>query len=519
MYAGKSFVKSFLPLFISLASLSSFGFISEGFAQELNYDEIRREAEKRYLSDSGKNIIHINGSHLVSAGETVDADIVITDGDIEINGEVLGTVIVINGNMLIERLGVIRGDAIAISGKIIQKAGGIIVGSEIETSWINFVSGLPQSRRPWRDQWESRRRYEWEDEIFFGNEDVMFRYNRVEGLFLGTEIARRRWYDTRIVNLYGNVGYGFKSEEWRYTAGLDKHFFNTNRLVVGIKSYDLTDSDDFWRIEHNENTLAALFLREDFLDFYNRRGFTAYISQEVLNCTLLRFEYRADTFKSMKNAARWSLFGGSKVFRPNPSIDEGDIRSINLIGLIDTRNGGRKTERGWWIRFDSEYTSPDLGGDFNYTRYILDIRRDQPLSNYENLNVRLMLGSSRGSLPIQRMFYLGGISTLRGMKYKELSGSSMFLANVDYLFDPRRVLTGPPSWFLEEFKLALFFDVGAVMTGDIDDYFDEFNTDIMRHNVGIGITTQEEDLRVDFAWRTDIKSRPLRVTFRLTRSF
>lgn len=523
MYAGKSFVKSLHPLniIISLTLLCGFGFISEGFAQELNYDEIRREAERRYLSDSGKNIIHIKGSHSVSAGETIDADIVITDGDIEINGEVLGTVIVINGNMLIERLGVIRGNAIAISGKIIQKAGGIIVGNEIETSWRNFVNMESQSRGPLRYWLESRRRYEWEDEIF-GNENVMFRYNRVEGLFLGTEIARRRWYDTRIVNIYGNVGYGFKSEEWRYTAGMDKHFFNTNRLVVGVKSYDLTDSDDFWRIEYNENTLAALFLREDFLDFYNRRGFTAYINQEILNNALLRLEYRADTFKSMRNSARWSVFGGSKVFRPNPSIDEGNMRSINVIGLIDTRNSGRITERGWWIRFDSEYTSPDLGGDFDYARYMLDLRRYKRLNSYENLNFRLMFGASRGLLPIQRMFYLGGISTLRGMKYKELSGSHVFLTNVEYLFNPRGILTGPSSWFLEDFKLALFFDAGAVMTGDIggiDDYFDKLNRGIMRHNVGIGITTQDEDLRVNFAWRTDIKSRPLRVTLRLTRSF
>lgn len=523
MYTGKSFIRDLYPLniIISLTLLCILGFISEGFAQELNYDEIRSEAERRYLSDSGKNIIPINGDHLISAGETVDADIVITDGNIEINGEVLGSVIVIDGNMLIDRLGIIRGDAIAISGDIIRKVGGVIVGNEIETSWRNFVDMESQSRGPWRDRLENRRIYDWENEIF-GNDNVMFRYNRVEGVFLGAEIAKRNLYDTRMFDIYGNVGYGFESEKWRYTIGLEKQFFKNDRFGIGVKSYDLTDSDDFWRIGYNENTIAALFVREDFLDFYNRSGLTAYINQEILSSTLLRFEYRADTFESMRNAARWSVFGGGKVFRPNPLIDEGDMRSINLIGLFDTGNSGRVTERGWWIRFDGEYTSPDLGGDFDYARYILDLRRYMRLNSYENLNFRLMFGASRGLLPVQRMFYLGGIGTLRGIRYKELSGSHVFLTNVEYLFNPRGILTGPPSWFLEDFKLALFFDAGAVTTGDIggiDDYFNKLSKDVMKHNVGIGITTQDEDLRVDFAWRTDIKSKPLRVTLRLTRSF
>ncbi|KPK91543.1 hypothetical protein AMJ80_07275 [bacterium SM23_31] len=519
MCTWKSFVKCMHPIcvIISITFLWSIGFISECFAQEKDYNEIRREAERRYFSGSTKGKIYYNGDYSVSDGNTVNSNIIVI-GDIEINGEVLGSVIVIDGNMIIDRLGVIRGDAVAISGKIIQNAGGVIAGNKIETSWKNLIGTEPQSRRPWQDRWESRRRYNWENEIF-GNNDVMIRYNRVEGLFLGADIAKRRFYDTRMFDFYGNVGYGFESEKWRYTIGLEKQLFNSNPFTIGVKGYDLTDSDDFWRIGHNENTMAALFIREDFLDFYNRSGFTAYVSQEVLNSTLLRFEYRTDTFKSMKNTARWSMFGGSKVFRLNPLIDEGDVTSVNVIGIFDTRNSGSKTSRGWWICFDGEYTGPDIGGDFDYKRYILDLRRFQPLSYYENLNFRIMLGSSRGSLPVQRMFYLGGISSLRGMRYKEFTGSSMFLSNVEYIFDARRVLTGPPSWFLNEFKLALFFDAGAVMPVGIDNYFDELNTDIMKHNMGIGIITHDEDMRVDFAWRTDTKSRPLCVTFRLARSF
>jgi len=300
---------------------------------------------------------------------------------------------------------------------------------------------------------------------------------------------------------------------------VERRFFDGYRFTIGVKTYDLTDSDDFWRIGNYENSLAAFLIKEDFLDFYNRRGHTAYISQNLDYWAKIGFEYRIDKFESMPNAASWSLFGGDKVFRPNPAINEGDMRSLNFSVNVDTRSSSFWSSQGWWIQLNNEYTSPDIGGDFDFERYILDIRRYQPLSRYENLNMRLMLGSSRGALPIQRGFYLGGISTMRALRFKEFAGTSMVLGNVEYVFDPIRLIVGPPSWILEDFRLSFFADAGAVSMSEIDDYVDIFDKDIMKHNVGIAILTQDEDFRLNFAWRTDKHGEPLRVTFRLNHSF
>lgn len=213
------------------------------------------------------------------------------------------------------------------------------------------------------------------------------------------------------------------------------------------------------------------------------------------------------------------MFGGDKKFRLNPAISEGKARGISFLGIIDTRNGYGISDKGWWVRIDSEYRNPDFGGDLNYERHIVDIRRYQPLSRFENLNFRIMFGSSRGTLPLQRRFFLGGISTLRGLKYKELTGTSMFLGNIEYLFDPERLLSNTPTMILEDFKIALFFDIGATFDAVTSEYIDKLNIDILKHNVGVGLTTHDEDLRVDFAWQTDVPEQKLRVTFRLNRSF
>jgi len=460
-----------------------------------------------------------NGNYFVEKDEKINADIVITDGDLEIDGEINGSVIVVLGDIIINRSGVIRGDAIAVSGDIIRRSGAIIFGDEIQISWRSFVDRSARTSRRWTVQADSRRQFGIDHYAEDFDEGFDLRYNRVEGLFMSLDISKRESFNRRFFNLYGNVGYGFKSEEWRYTIGLERIFLDENSLTIGVKGYDLTDTDDKLIIGVHENSLAAVFLKEDFLDYHNRKGITGYISQQFSNTGLVRFEYTADKFSSIQNAANWTIFGGNKKFRNNPSITNGERKGFSLLGIIDTRSRFSITDKGWWIQYEGEYMEPVKGSALDYDRHILDIRRYQPLSRFENLNLRVIFGSSRGALPIQRRFYLGGIGTLRGMKYKQFSGSSMFLANIEYLFDPDKILSGPPSWFVEDFKIALFFDAGAAFEATTSSYFDNLNSDIIKHNVGVGITTHDEDLRLDFAWRTDTGDKDMRVTFRLNRTF
>ncbi len=523
MYNGKGMIRELnvFSVFIIMALICVTMNVENTVAQKKDLRTIRREAESRYLKNSHFEVDRHRGNFVLERDEELDKDLVITDGDADIDGEVLGTVIVIDGDIKVSHTGIIRGDAIAISGEIIRRSGSVIIGDEIQTSWRSFV---PRSSRTTssRDRWSrTRNRYDWDyefDRDFF-DEDFLFRYNRVEGLFLGARMINPDWDDGRFLYMYGEGGYGFKSKDWRYTVGLERRFFYEHRLTVGAKAYDLTDSDDFWRIGRYENWIAAFCIKEDFFDYYNRRGFTGYLSQQVDDLMKFELEYRIDTFESMRNKANWTLFGGGKNFRENPAINEGDMRSLNFSAILDTRDRAFSADQGWYVKFDGEYTSPDMESDFDYERYILDVRWYQPLSRYDNLNTRIMLGSSKGQLPVQRGFYLGGIGTLRGTRFKEFAGTSMAMANIEYIFDPNRVLSGPPSWLLEDFRVSFFSDIGVVDMVDIGDYSDMLESDLWKHNVGFGILTQDEDFRVDFAWRTDEQGEPLRITCRINKAF
>ncbi|MCP4727957.1 MAG: BamA/TamA family outer membrane protein [bacterium] len=514
----------FLPVILCFIIAGS------SFAQTKNLREIRRAAEDKYLSDSSKKTERRSGDYVQRTGDTIDADLVVTDGNVEINGMIRGTIIVIDGDLEVGRRGEIRGDAIVISGNIIRRTGAVIVGDEIQTSWRSLVRRGPrvEIRSRYRDR-STRRDWDFGDFDFYDetgiDEDFMFRYNRVEGLFLGARLRNDRWYDSDfLLNVYGEVGYGFKSDDWRYLAGIERNFFYDNGFTFGFKVYDLTDTDDEWRIFEDENTLGAILLKEDHRDYYRRQGYALYFEQRIEDMVKINLEYRTDMHENMRNETNWALFGGDKKFRLNPLITEGDMNSIYAKITLDTRNYYRSRKQGWIVNLSGEMANPDFGDDmdFDFERYIFEVRRYQPLSRFENLNLRLMAGTSRNALPLQRGFYLGGISTLRAFDFKEFHGNSMLLGNVEYIFDPSRVLVGPPNWFLEDFNMILFFDVGAVASYDMDDFSEFFkkeNSDLFKHNVGVGLTTHDDGFRVNFAWRTDQKSNDVMVTFRLKHAF
>src|SRR5574341_2126860 len=89
----------------------------------------------------------------------------------------------------------------------------------------------------------------------------------------------------------------------------------------------------------------------------------------------------------------------------------------------------------------------------------VDIRRYQPIGYGKNFDIRLRAGTGRGILPSQYLFDLGGISTLRGYRFKEFTGDRMVLANVEYRLNSKtsRLHDIP---IIEEFNLILFADAG-----------------------------------------------------------
>ncbi|MDR0787670.1 MAG: hypothetical protein LBG44_07365 [Gemmatimonadota bacterium] len=83
--------------------------------------------------------LSVTGNHTVEAGTTVDG-IVVVGGDLRIGGEVKGDAAVFNGDLVLEKTGVVLGDALVTNGRIVNE-GGRVRGEMLSISSSEAAAG------------------------------------------------------------------------------------------------------------------------------------------------------------------------------------------------------------------------------------------------------------------------------------------------------------------------------------------------------------------------------------------
>lgn len=471
-------------------------------------------------SDDTQDKVKVLGDLIIESGEVLTGNVVVMQGDLIVKGTIKGNAVVSFGDAVVDSGGVIEGDMVALRGKITVDEYGVVNGEVVESrlfdvSMDNFDSQFDShfELNINTDKDKSDECFECEDNQ--PSIDGKVAYNKVDGFFLGITFPKK--LNPKFVpnvSLNGFVGYGFSNDRWQYHAELDKWFGDFYRLEFGVEAHELTGTDDSWIIGDHENSLAAFFIHEDFRDYYYRQGSGAHIGLDIGHNFKFQAKYLADEYDSTSNNTNWALFGGDKDFKPNfgfiapgANITPGMMRSVIASGDARFFNGNLIASAS------AEYGYEDLGGDFDFARYIFETKGWIDISHYDGIAFRLKFGSSDRFLPPQKYFTLGGISTLRGFTHKEFFGSKMALANIEYrLFKndkPRKI------WFLRPFQFALFADAGSVHP----DIFKDFDTDMYKSDVGFSIFTDDGDCRLDIARRTDTGEKPWVVTFRIEEAF
>ncbi len=359
------------------------------------------------------------------------------------------------------------------------------------------------------------------------DDHFLFRYNRVEGLFLGFQSPHKfYWDEERKFTLFGSLGYGFGEHRWRGNIGASQQFSMEDHLFeIGIEGHNLADTRDQWLVGNLENTLTSLLARFDYRDYYSRKGFSSWVgfyTRKPLADMQLKAAYINDEYDSLANNVSWSLFRTKKSFRDNPPVNAGNVRSLLLTFDLHKLNSYK--QEGWSVSLSSEFAGKAFKGDYDFNRYVLDLRRYQPISRYDKINLRLRLATSDGDLPEQRTFEIGGISTMPAFSYKQFAGNRMILGNIEYVVDGSMFSDGTdfPLSIIDDVNLILFADAGYVTevpgSRSFDKGFDKFKFNAVKSDWGFGFGSRDGKFRLGFAWRTDIKAPPT-VFIRLSRPF
>jgi cytoskeletal protein CcmA (bactofilin family) len=479
---------------------------------------------------SREGAIHFTGDVFIDHRDRIEGNIVVRNGSLTVQGRIKGDVLILNGNAVIETGGIIEGSVKTVNGRI-YNTDGIITGltEEIEAADVDLI--YKEHRPAYRIPYQVSHRFQ--EDLTVRDIDLnpfWLGFNRVEGFSIHAGSRKNLYWDESIaLSLYGQVGYAFKAHRWRGKLGATRQFVASNAglFEIGGEVYSLTDTQDDWFIGRGENDLAAFFFHRDYKDYYDREGFSVYTGHYLNSIGFsshLRVQYQNELHTSMKNRTDWALFVRDRSYRLNPVINEGRMNALRFAFHLSSVEQMPRRLDGWSVLGTVEYSSPSLQSDFDYRQYILDIRRYQPISKFDNFNVRFRAGSSEGDLPFQKIYELGGLGTLPAYPHKTFFGNRMLLLNAEYIirgeilsqlsFIPRNAFGG----------LTLLFFIDTGWTGNTDPGngplkgFGDFAFNELKTSLGFGLGSRNGNSRLGFAWRADRESSAV-VFLRIERPF
>lgn len=474
--------------------------------------------------------IKVFGDKVIEQGVVVTGDVIAVTGNLIVRGTISGSAIAYVGDVILDSTGVVEGDAVARRGRVIRSPGsrvaghliegrlpGLKIGREEETP-LAFHHTQEDAVRGRSDQYEDedrpRRRHRHSVELELGEEsDVKLSYKKVDGLFIGLTMDEIPFSDYGVrFHTFGWGGYAFSSHTWQGRGGFGFGFLPRGQLELSLDAYHETHTEDAWYMSDTENSLAAFFFHEDFRDYYLREGFGTMLAWKPVQPMSFSARYQAEQHGALDNATNWALFGPHKSFRPNLPVQAGMLREFVLGSNFDTRDDEKAPLSGWKLAAEVELTDPGLNSDFDYNRCLLDVRRYQPLNRFINLDNRLRLGNSNGTLPPQMRFYLGGPSSLQGYSLKEFSGREFALWNAELRLHDE---PGRGRGLLRHMGLIFFSDLGLAADQPLGD----FSLRDWAHDAGVALCNNSGTVRLQVARRTDTSHDPYVWLFRIQRPF
>ena len=234
---------------------------------------------------------------------------------------------------------------------------------------------------------------------------------------------------------FGRMLVGLQHRNLLYRVNVEKGWFRQEAFSIGF---------GFEEFIHSWNNLDYYFARQEA----QRIGGDANIAYKITDNATLHFGCSRKRFAS---------FDVDKAL----PVDDGFINALTFR----LENRGRFWRRGelffnWRSQTFVETATTLANGDYDYTIFQFNVYPQLILSPTHALNLGLHWGRSRGDAPRQKLFSLGGDTTLPGYDDDAFVGEHVFLLRAKYDLKWGR-------WLGETSRLAplgvsLLFDAGDV---------------------------------------------------------
>ncbi|HUF67724.1 MAG TPA: BamA/TamA family outer membrane protein [Longimicrobiales bacterium] len=381
------------------------------------------------------------GTH-ITTGTSIGGPVAVLGGPFALAGTIGGDLVVINGDVQLERGARVDGTLTVV--------GGTVSGIELAT----IAGGVSHHREPLRFRQDAggmvyappaaEAELSAGRDFGFGRTDILVAarrdYNRVEGLPISfgprVRIGRSNPTLFHALAIYrSSAGLRIDPDQMGYAIRVEQFLGGGNTARLGLRLFsEITPIEDTG-ITNRENSLSTFVLHDDYRDAYELEGWAAFVRFARSGWPHdLTIEYREEKHRSVATANPWSLFNNAEPWRPQPLVAEGTWRGVTASFVYDTRNDDTDPAAGWHIMVEAEQgtggnlripAATALPGDSTvgpfgvrerFTSTSFDIRRYFRIGPGTKLSVRgFAAGSIDGSsLPAQRQHTIGGEGGLPG---------------------------------------------------------------------------------------------------------
>ena len=392
------------------------------------------------------------GPLAIDSGRTVEGDVAVIDGPLEIAGRVTGRVVAIGADVRLRPGAVIEGDLLAFGGTVsgadaATVRGGVrAFGDPLAYEEVGDHIVVRDERADPLLDWLARLRARREQS---GTRFLLTTgktYNRVEGLPVLAGPAFRGRYpwgeiDAEALGVLRTAdGARWDSENLGHRGHAEIRLGVGRGVLFGGELYDVVRPVEAWHLDADEVGLASGFLHRDFRDYFGAHGGALAAGAFVGPDAELRVRLADERWTTRRARDPISLFRNAEPWRPNPAADEGEFRVAGATLRVDTRNVVDNPWSGWYVVADYERATGTVTSfatltpgvrattdpHVTYGRGFLDVRRYNRVSPTAQVNVRLVTGGwlHGDGLPAQRRLSVGGPGTLPGYAFRARSGAA-----------------------------------------------------------------------------------------------
>ena len=410
---------------------------------------VAEEVVHRYNAAATTRLV---GRSSLPAGNAWRGDVAVRSGPVMVGGRVEGTLLVINGDAVLDTTAVITGDLIVVGGTVARARGAAVSGEvRIYQEPLAFrakgdeIALVPPDLRRWFRNLGVEKSWGTQDSRSSLTLATGGTFNRVEGLpvvfgplfdwklhrnlrlrvdALGVFRTAGQFTDKR-----GDLGYIFRAE---LRSG------EVPAYGVQFRAFDNVVPVEDWGLRNAEVGWSAFLFQRDYRDYYLSKGLAGRVFVQPERALQLEIELRHDWQQSVAARDPWTVFRNDQAWRPNPPIDDGHYTALSGNVSFDTRNDRADPTAGWWLRARLEHAhsrdvTPQAGipaavrsaiatdGSYAFSRLFLDFRRYMRVSPSGRVNLRLLAGGWVGgdALPLQQRLSMGGPDPLAGYGFHQ----------------------------------------------------------------------------------------------------